>query len=529
MAAGLDQRRPAARSVGMSSLSRAPVPDARARRNLRVLIAATVVLGSQLPVTFILGGLAGQILAPSPCLATLPISVIIFGSMLSAPVLADLMQRRGRALGFVVGAAGGGVGSALCAWGLVRGSFGLFLLGSLLSGLYMSAQGFYRFAATDGASEGFRPKAISYVMAAGLASAVLGPQLVKLTTDALSPVPFAGAYLAAAALNAAGVFIFAFLDSPRPERPRPDGPRARSRAELIRTPRIAVAMVCGMVSYTLMNLVMTSTPLAIVGCGFSTGAAADVVGGHVLAMFAPSFFTGHLIARFGVERVIAAGLVILAAAGVVALSGVTLGHFALALILLGLGWNFGFIGATAMLTAAHSPEERGRVQGMNDFAVFGLVCLGSLASGGLMNCSGGDAVTGSLIARFGAERVIAAGLVILAAAGAVALSGVGFGHFAVAMILLGLGWNFGFIGSTALLASAHGPEERGRVQGMNDFAVFALVALASLASGGLMNCSGGDAVAGWTAVNLAMAPFLAAAAGALIWLAARSRRPRAAG
>jgi MFS family permease len=153
-------------------------------------------------------------------------------------------------------------------------------------------------------------------------------------------------------------------------------------------------MICAMVSYALMNLVMTSTPLAVVGCCFGTSQAADVVTGHVLAMFAPSFFTGHLIARFGVERVIVAGLVILAAAGAVALSGVTLMHFSLALILLGAGWNFGFIGATAMLAAAHSPQEAGRVQGMNDFAVFGLVCVASLASGGLMNCSGGDAVAG---------------------------------------------------------------------------------------------------------------------------------------
>ena len=197
-----------------------------------MLVAAQVVLGSQLPVTFILGGLAGQMLAPNRCLATLPITVIIVGSMLSAPLLADLMQRRGRALGFVLGAVGGGVGSALCALALVRGSFGLFLAGSLLSGLYMSAQGFFRFAAADGAGEDFRARAISYVMGAGLASAVLGPQLVRLTADALAPVPFAGAYLAAAALNLAGVWLFAFLDSPPPRPPAADGPRARSRLEL---------------------------------------------------------------------------------------------------------------------------------------------------------------------------------------------------------------------------------------------------------------------------------------------------------
>lgn len=384
------------------------LPEARVRRNLRVLVAAQVVLGSQMPVTFILGGLAGQMLAPTKCLATLPISFIILGSMLSAPLLADLMQRRGRRAGFILGAAGGGIGSGLSALGLVLGSFGLFLAGSLVSGLYMSAQGFYRFAATDGASAALRPKAISYVMGAGLASAIVGPQLVTHTADALAPIPFAGAYVAAAALNLAGVWVFLFLDSPPPAPPAPDGPRARSRIELLRTPRIAVAMICAMVSYALMNLVMTSTPLAIVGCGFATAQAANVVSGHVLAMFAPSFFTGAIIARFGAERVIAAGLLILAAAGTVALSGVTIVHFAGALILLGLGWNFGFIGATALLASAHTPEERGRAQGMNDFAVMALVCVASLASGGLMNCSGGDAVAGWVAVNLAMAPLLAA-------------------------------------------------------------------------------------------------------------------------
>ena len=369
-------------------------PASRVRRNVAVLVAAQVVLGSQLPVTFILGGLAGQGLAPNHCLATLPISMIVLGSMLSAPLLAAVMQRHGRRIGFFVGAAGGGVGSALSALALVRGSFGLFLLGSFISGLYMSAQGFYRFAATDGADEAFRPRAISYVMGAGLVSAISGPFLVKHTVDALAPIPFAGAYVAAAVLNLVGAWLFLALDSPAPPRPAPGSARGRTRMELLRTPRIAVAMICAMVSYALMNLVMTSTPLAIVGCGFATSDAANVVSGHVLAMFAPSFFTGALIARFGAERVIAAGLVALAAAGAIGLSGVALWQFSVALVLLGLGWNFGFIGATAMLAASYTPEERGRVQGMNDFAVFGLVCLASLASGGMMNCLGGDAVSG---------------------------------------------------------------------------------------------------------------------------------------
>jgi MFS family permease len=164
--------------------------------------------------------------------------------------------------------------------------------------------------------------------------------------------------------------------------------------ELLKTPRIAVAVICAMVSYALMNLVMTSTPLAVVGCGFDEGNAADVVTFHVLAMYIPSFFTGHLIARFGVEKIVATGLIILAGAGAVALQGVELENFFVALVLLGVGWNFGFIGATTMLAGAHEPHERGRMQGLNDLLVFGGVTMASLASGGLMNCSGGSAIEG---------------------------------------------------------------------------------------------------------------------------------------
>jgi MFS family permease len=196
------------------------------------------------------------------------------------------------------------------------------------------------------------------------------------------------------AINLFAMWLFLLLDLPAPPpRKATDAPQ-RSWRELLSSPVIAVAVICGAVSYSLMNLVMTSTPLAVVGCGFTKGNAADIVSAHVLAMFAPSFVTGHLIARFGTTRIIATGLAILAAAGVVALMGVSLGNFFIALVFLGIGWNFGFIGATALLTSAHEPHERGRVQGMNDAIVFGSVTLASLASGGLMNCSGADAVHG---------------------------------------------------------------------------------------------------------------------------------------
>lgn len=416
-----------------------PVNDARAKRNVWVLVAAQAILGAQMPMLFVVGGLAGNMLAPNPCLATLPISLIVFGSMTTAPWLSPMMQSYGRQAGFFTGAVGGAMGAGVAAYGLFAGDFLILLIGSYLSGVYMSAQGFYRFAAADTASESFRPKAISYVMAGGLLSAILGPQLNKLVAEAYV-IPFLGSYLAIIALNLIGMVVFLFLDLPKGTRKEP-APKAaapaRTRGELLREPVIVVSIICAMVAYALMNLVMTSTPLAVVGCGFGTNAANDVVTAHVLAMFAPSFFTGHLINRFGVRTIVATGLFVLALSGGVALWGVGGGY--------------------------------------------------------LSGAADGSSFTGLL-------------------------------SFYGALILLGIGWNFGFIGATTMLASAHAPHERGVVQGMNDALVFGCVTIASLASGGLMNCAGGDVVQGWTAVNLAMAPFLALAGGALIWLVLQPKR-----
>lgn len=363
--------------------------NSHAKRNVIVLVLAQAILGAQMPMLFTIGGLAGQSLASNVCFATLPITLIVMGSMLAATPISAIMQRFGRRAGFFVGAAAGATGGAVGAYALALNSFPLFLVGSLITGFYMSAHGFYRFAAADTAPDGFRPKAISYVMAGGLAAAIIGPQLVKLTADAYV-VPFVGTYAAIIALNLIGSLLFLGLNIPKPPAPAADRPVGRSRWELLSTPRIAVAIICATVTYALMNLIMTSTPLAVVGCGYDKSSAADVVSAHVLAMYLPSFFTGHLIARFGAQRIVALGLFILAGSGTVALTGVALENFFVALILLGLGWNFGFIGATSMLAEEHTPEERGRVQGLNDLIVFGGVTLASFSSGGLMNCSGGS-------------------------------------------------------------------------------------------------------------------------------------------
>ncbi len=365
----------------------------RAKRNVVVLVIAQATIGSQMPMIFVLGGLAGQTLASNVCWATLPISMIVFGSMTTAPWMSQVMQRFGRRVGFMVGATGGAIGAAIGAYALMESSFTLFLVGSYFTGIYMSAHGFYRFAAIDTASAEYRPKAMSYVMAGGLIAAVVGPQLTKITSDAMA-IPFLGTYLTVIAINLVGSLLFLFLDIPTPDKPVIGSSGGRTRWEMVKTPRIAVAIITAMVSYALMNLMMTSTPLAVVGCGYQQDQAADVVTGHVLAMFVPSFFTGHLIARFGSEKIIATGLIILAAAGAVGLAGIAIENFFIALILLGIGWNFGFIGASTMLAEAHSVEERGRIQGVNDMIVFGCVTVASIASGGLMNCSGGDVVAG---------------------------------------------------------------------------------------------------------------------------------------
>ena len=364
-----------------------------AKRNVAVLICAQAILGSQMPMIFTVGGLAGQSLASNACFATLPISMIVLGSMLTASPLSNLMQKFGRKFGFFIGAIGGLTGGIIGAVGLAAGSFAIFLMGSFLTGIYMSAQGFYRFAATDTATKSFRPKAISYVMAGGLASAIIGPQIVKVTAEAMV-IPFLGTYIAVVILNFLGSFLFLLLKIPKLAKKNIYDPNKRSNKQLVSTPRIAVAMICAMVSYAMMNLVMTSTPLAVVGCGYSPSDAANVVSAHVIAMFLPSFFTGHLITRYGEELIVGIGLFFLALAGIVALSGVNLENFFLALVFIGLGWNFGFIGATTMLTNSHSEAERGRIQGMNDLFVFGGVTVASFSSGGLMNCTGGNHLTG---------------------------------------------------------------------------------------------------------------------------------------
>ena len=366
--------------------------DRRAKRNVAVLFCAQAILGAQLPVNMILGGLAGALLADNRALATLPISIMVLTSMLTALPASHFMGRFGRKAGFLLGAAAGAVGGALGARALAIGSFELLLLGAAFTGMYQSTQGFFRFAAADTASPAFKPKAISWVLAGGLLSALIGPEIVRTMSDYFSPIPYAGAYATVVFVNLIGAAVVLLLDIPTPPRRAKGAGSGRPMLDILRQPRTVVAILCAMISYAMMTLVMTSTPLAMVGHGFTSNHAADVVRWHVLAMFAPSFFTGSVIARFGHVPVIAIGLAMLGVCSAIALSGVEIHSFYFALIALGLGWNFGFIGGTSLLATTHTLEEQAKIQGLNDFLVLGLVTVASFGSGALLTLYGWETV-----------------------------------------------------------------------------------------------------------------------------------------
>jgi MFS family permease len=366
--------------------------DARAKRNVAVLVFAQAVLGSQLAINIIVAGWAGEVLAPDPSLATLPISIVVVGSLVTAPAMSLFMGRYGRRAGFWVATLAAAVASALCARALFVDSFGLFLTGSALLGVFQATQGFFRFAATDTGSDAFKPRAISWVLAGGLLSAVLGPQIANSASDAFASVPYAGAYVAMIVLNAIGAVGLWFLDIPTPARAAAATDTGRPLAEIVRQPAFIVAVLSAMVGFSAMSLVMTSTPLAMVGHGLTHAHATDVVRWHIVAMFAPSFFTGSVIVRFGRLPVIVAGLLLLGLCGAIAVAGVELQHFYLALIALGVGWNFSYIGATSLLGTTHSRAEQAKVQGLNDFLVLGFVAVGSFASGALLDAFGWSAV-----------------------------------------------------------------------------------------------------------------------------------------
>lgn len=353
-----------------------------AKRNVFLLTAAQAILGSAGPLSFSVGALAGyQLLGADKSLATAPLTGFNIGVAFGAVAVALASRLLGRKAGFILGALLCSTGGALAAVALFRSDFWLFALGLMLIGLAGGFTQKIRFAAADASPSYYKPKAISFILAGGVVSAIVGPQLAIVGKDVLAPVTFAGTFIALVPLGLLAAGILWFLELPELRQSVSSVP-ARPLLEIIATRRFITGMICGIGSYALMTFMMTGAPLAmVVGCGFPSELATLGIQWHVLAMFGPSFFTGMLITRFGAEKVVASGLVILMACAVVAHLGVELWNFWLALILLGAGWNFGFIGATSIVSSSYRQHEADKVQGFHDIVLFGTVALSSFSSG----------------------------------------------------------------------------------------------------------------------------------------------------
>ena len=357
--------------------------DRLARRNAFVLAGAQALAGGNSAVIFGSAGIIGAVLAPDRSLATLPITTYVVGLWIGTLPVGAIAKRYGRLAAFEAGALCGMLAGLVCATAVVFGSFTLLCLGTAFGGLYAAAHLSYRFAAADTASEAFKPKAIAWVLTGGVLAGIFGPQLIILTKDIFPQYLFAASYLAQAVVAIiAGVVLTLVRFPPLPQTTIASG--GRPLAQIFRQPRLIAAVICGVASYGMMNLMMTSAPVAMIDCAYSVDDAALGLQWHVMAMYAPSFFSGMLIARFGAGAMIGLGLSLIAASAIAGLTGISVAHFWLALILLGLGWNFAFIGATAMVTQCHRPEERTRVQSVNDFLVFGSMAFGSFFSGQLL-------------------------------------------------------------------------------------------------------------------------------------------------
>lgn len=359
-----------------------------ARKNAYLYAGCQSLVGSAAPICITLGGVAGSyLLGTDKSLATLPVTGFNVGAVLASIPAALLMRKIGRRYGFMSGALVGVVGLLVAIYALYIQSFWVFVAAIVVVGCSNSFAQQYRFAATDRGSKEFKPKAISIVLIGGVGAAILGPQFILQFKDFLSPVPFAGAFLWAISLFVFGLIVMSFLEPGQPEQTKEEIAKGTGRplSEIVAQPKFIVSVFCAVATYALMAFVMTAAPLAMIACGFDITDATWGIQWHVLAMFVPSFFTGSLIARFGKETIIATGLVILALCGVISLQGVNIENFYIGLVLLGLGWNFGFIGATAMLTDTYEPLEKNKVQGINDFLLFGTVAIASFMSGLSLN------------------------------------------------------------------------------------------------------------------------------------------------
>jgi MFS family permease len=364
--------------------------DARARSNVVRLAAAQALTGANSAVIFATGSIIGATLAPDVSFATVPISMYVVGLAAGTLPTGAISRAYGRRVAFIIGTGCGVLTGLLGAFAILHDSFPLFCCATFLGGLYGAVSQSYRFAAADGASVQYRPKAVSWVMAGGVFAGVLGPQLVQWTMNIWPPYLFAFSFVVQAIVALVAMAVLAGIDAPKPAPADLHG--GRPLLEIVRQPRFIAAALCGIIAYPMMNLVMTSAPLAMKMCGLSVSDSNFGIQWHIVAMYGPSFFTGSLIARFGAQRIVAAGLVLEAAAAAIGLSGITAMHFWATLVVLGLGWNFAFVGASALVLETHRPQERNKVQAFNDFLVFGMMAIGSFSSGQLLANYGWSAV-----------------------------------------------------------------------------------------------------------------------------------------
>src|ERR1700761_9684446 len=364
--------------------------DARARSNVLRLAAAQALTGANSAVLFAPGSIVGASLAPSVSLATVPLSMYVLGLAAGTLPTGAISRAYGRRMAFIIGTGCGTVTGLLGAFAILHASFWLFCAATFIGGLYGAVSQSYRFAAADGASTSYRPKAVSWVMAGGVFAGVLGPQLVQWTMDIWPPYLFAFSFMVQAAVALVAMAILAGVDAPKPAAADLHG--GRPLLEIARQPRFIAAALCGVIAYPMMNLVMTSAPLAMQMCGLPVSDSNFGIQWHIVAMYGPSFFTGSLIARFGAPVIVALGLALEGVAATIGLSGITAPHFWATLMVLGVGWNFGFIGASALVLETHLPQEKNKVQAFNDFLVFGTMAIGSFSSGQLLANYGWNAV-----------------------------------------------------------------------------------------------------------------------------------------
>ncbi len=368
-----------------------PVISERDQRgNIARLTIAQALAGANAVVVYATASIVGNVLAPVKSLATLPISIFVVGMAACILPMGVIARRYGRRAAFLTGTGCGVLVGLLAALALVVGSFWLFCLATFFGGAYAAVVLSFRFAAADGVSPAMRARALSFVMGGGVAAGVIGPQLVTYTMYLWGPYMFGATFLVQAAVAALSALVLWGVRMPRPTARQLAG--GRPLGVLIRQPRFITAVICGAMSYMLMNFLMTVAPLAMQLCGHPQESANLGMQWHVIAMYAPSFFTGRLINRFGAARIVATGLTLIGLSAAVGLAGIELSHFWLTLILLGLGWNFGFVGASALVLECHRPEEATRVQSFNDFMVFGTMAVGSFTSGSLLAAYGWDMV-----------------------------------------------------------------------------------------------------------------------------------------